>query len=57
MRDALTAACTGGAWSAAVRTCMAAAPDHAGFQTCEQQLTDDQRKALDQAARGGSDSP
>jgi hypothetical protein len=31
---------------------MVAAPDHAALQACEQQLTDDQRKALDRAARG-----
>lgn len=55
MRDALAIACSDGAWSAAVRTCMAAATDHAAFQACEQQLTDDQRKALDRAALGPAD--
>jgi hypothetical protein len=50
MRDQLALACTEGAWSGAVRTCMANAQDHAAFQACEQQLTDDQRKALDRAA-------
>lgn len=52
MRDSLAIACSDGAWSPAVRTCMVAAPDHAAFQACEQQLTDDQRKALDHAADG-----
>jgi hypothetical protein len=52
MRDALAIACHDGAWSAAVRTCMVAAQDHAAMQACEQQLTDDQRRALDRAARG-----
>ena len=55
MRDALAIACSDGAWSAAVRTCMTAAATHAAFQACEQQLTDDQRKALDRAALGESD--
>jgi hypothetical protein len=50
MRDQLANACNDGAWSGAVRTCMAGAADHAAFQACEQQLTNDQRKALDQAA-------
>jgi hypothetical protein len=31
---------------------MVSAPDHAAFQACEHQLTDDQRKALDHAADG-----
>ena len=52
LRDSLAIACSDGKWSAAVRTCMVAAPDHAAFQTCEKQLTDDQRKALDLAADG-----
>ncbi|HET9992339.1 MAG TPA: hypothetical protein VFQ65_27595 [Kofleriaceae bacterium] len=52
MRDSLAIACSDGAWSAAVRTCMVAAPNHAAFQACEQQLTNDQRKALDHAADG-----
>ena len=50
MRDALSQACTDGAWSAQVRDCIVNARDHAAFQACEQQLTDDQRKALDRAA-------
>lgn len=56
MRDALTAACADGGWSAAARNCMAAAVDHAAFQTCQQQLTDDQRRALDLAAQGKTPS-
>ena len=52
MRDSLAIACSDGAWSPAVRTCMVGAPDHAAFQACEHQLTDDQRKALDRAADG-----
>ena len=52
MRDALVVACDDGKWSDAVRTCMAAATDHVALQACEQQLTDDQRRALDGASRG-----
>ena len=52
MRDALAIACHDGAWSEAVRRCMVAAQDHAGLQACERDLTDDQRAALDRAARG-----
>lgn len=55
MRDSLAIACSDGAWSAAVRTCMANAADHAAFQACESQLTDDQHKALDRAALGESE--
>lgn len=47
MRDALKDACKDGAWSADVRTCMVSARDHAAMQACEQNLTDDQRAALD----------
>ena len=57
LQDALTHACEGGAWSPAVRDCMVQAPDHAAFQACEQQLTDDQRRALDLAARGETPAP
>lgn len=53
MRDALVQSCTDGAWPASVRNCMAAAPDHVAFQACQQQLTDEQRRALDEASRGG----
>lgn len=51
MRDALTGACTDSKWSAAARNCMANAADHVAFQACQQQLTDEQRRTLDQAAR------
>ena|SRR6185312_16719234 len=57
LQNALTRACSDGAWSAAIRNCMVQAPDHAAFQLCEQKLTDDQRRALDQAARGETKSP
>jgi hypothetical protein len=57
MRDALATVCKDGAWSAAVRTCMAAATDHAGLQACEVQLTDDQRRGLDRAARSEASTP
>jgi hypothetical protein len=56
MRDALTQICTDGAWSAAVRNCMANAADHAAFAACQQQLTDDQRRGLDRASRGDTPS-
>lgn len=56
MRDALVAICTDGKWSAAVRNCMANAADHTAFQACQQQLTDDQRRALDTAAHGETTS-
>jgi hypothetical protein len=52
MRDSLTQLCTDGAWSRGVRECMVRAPDHAGLQACESQLTGDQRAALDHAQRG-----
>ena len=52
MRDALANACSDGGWSAAVRDCMAKAGDHAALQTCEEQLTDAQRRALHDAASG-----
>jgi hypothetical protein len=57
LRDALSQACREGAWSPAVRECMVQAPDHAAFQACARQLTDDQRRAFDQAARGETPSP
>jgi hypothetical protein len=56
MRDALVQACSDGGWAAPVRNCMASATDHAGMQACQQQLTDDQRRALDRAARGETTS-
>lgn len=52
MRDAIVHACTESRWSAAVRTCLVQASDHAAFEACEQQLTDAQRADLDRAARG-----
>ena len=57
LRDALGQACREGGWSPAVRECMVQAPDHAAFQACAQRLTDDQRRAFDQAARGETPSP
>ena len=57
LQQALTRACEGGAWSPAVRDCMVQARDHAAFQACELQLTDDQRRALDLAARGVTPTP
>ena len=57
MRDALAHACTEGKWSAATRACLVHANDHADFETCEQQLTDEQRRDLDRATRGLPESP
>jgi hypothetical protein len=57
MRDALAAACTDGNWSAALRKCLVRANDHGDFETCEQQLTDEQRRDLDRATRGTAGSP
>ena len=57
MRDSLAQACADGRWSADVRSCLVAASDHVGFETCEQQLTDDQRRDLDRANRGATRSP
>jgi hypothetical protein len=54
MRDALAQACTEGKWSAAVRTCLVEAGDHAGFESCQRQLSDEQRRDLDRANRGTS---
>jgi len=52
LRDTLQQACEDGAWSAAIRDCMILAPDHAALQTCERDLTEDQQRGLDRAARG-----
>jgi hypothetical protein len=52
MRDSLTQICSDGAWSAPARDCMANAVDHQAFQTCQQHLSDDQRRGL--AARGAA---
>jgi hypothetical protein len=57
MRDALAHACTEGKWSAATRACLVRANDHAAFEICEQQLTDEQRHDLDSATRGTHESP
>jgi hypothetical protein len=57
MRDSLAHACTAGRWSAATRSCLVAANDRVAFEACEQQLTDEQRRDLDRATRGISDSP
>jgi hypothetical protein len=54
MRDALAQACTEGRWSPTVRDCLVAAGDHAAFEACEQQLTDEQRRDLDRANRGSA---
>lgn len=48
MRDALTQICTDGKWSTQVRNCMVSAGDHLALQACQQHLTDEQRRALDQ---------
>jgi hypothetical protein len=52
MRDALTQICTDGKWSTQVRNCMVSAGDHLALQACQQHLTDEQRRALDQATTG-----
>lgn len=52
MRDALATACADTQWSERVRRCLHAAADHVGFETCQQELTEPQRRALDRAARG-----
>jgi hypothetical protein len=54
MRDALAQACLEGKWSETTRGCLVRANDHVGFETCEQQLTDEQRRDLD---RGFSSRP
>ena len=52
MRDTLQQACEDGAWSDAIRDCMVRAPDHVALQACERDLTEDQQRGLDRAARG-----
>ena len=49
MRDSLVNACTDTKWSDAVRRCLVDASDHLAFETCQQQLTDAQRQALEKA--------
>lgn len=55
MRDSLATACTDTQWSEQVRRCLHAAGDHVGFETCQQGLTEAQRRALDRAARNETD--
>ena len=57
MRDSLLHTCTETKWSREVRTCLVGAADHVAFQTCQAQLTDAQRAALDRSALGKPDSP
>ncbi len=57
MRDSLVQACSDGRWGAGVRQCLVQASDHAGFETCEQQLTDEQRRDLERATRGAPETP
>jgi hypothetical protein len=52
MRDSIVFVCTETKWTAAVRTCLVDAKDHAAFEACEQQLTDAQRKDLVRASLG-----
>jgi hypothetical protein len=57
MRDSLDRACTEGRWAAATRKCLVQARDHVGFEACQQQLTDEQRRDLDRATRGTAETP
>lgn len=57
MRDSLAAACAASQWTEQVRRCLHAAVDHAAFETCQQGLTEAQRRALDRAARGEAEAP
>ena len=57
MRDALAQACTDGKWSPATRKCLVHANDHPGFEACEQQLSDEQRRYLDRSTRGTLETP
>jgi hypothetical protein len=56
MRDALAGACTDSHWSAQVRRCLHAAADHTAFAACQRDLTDAQRRDLDRAARGATET-
>lgn len=56
MRDSLTQACSDGKWSTQVRNCMVSAGDHVALQTCQQHLTDEQRRALDRTTTGKTTS-
>jgi hypothetical protein len=53
MRDALAQVCNAGKWSESTRRCLVRANDHIGFEACEQQLTDEQRRDLDRGLSGG----
>jgi hypothetical protein len=57
LRDALDELCTRGAWSAEARACLARADDRVATEACERLLTEEQRAALDDAARGQTTSP
>lgn len=57
MRDSLAHACADTRWSEAVRRCLGTAVDHLAFETCQQQLTEEQRRALERSARGEPVSP
>lgn len=52
MRDSIATACTDTQWTEQVRRCLHAANDHVGFETCQRELTENQRRALDRGARG-----
>jgi hypothetical protein len=52
MRDALAQACSAGKWSESIRRCLVRANDHGGLETCELQLTDEQRRDLDRGLSG-----
>ena len=54
LRDTLAQACADGHWSGATRKCLVQASDHVSFETCEHQLTDEQRRDLDRANRGST---
>ena len=52
MRDSIVQVCSESNWTGAVRRCLVDANDHVAFETCEQQLSDVQRRALDRSAQG-----
>ncbi|MEJ7603682.1 MAG: hypothetical protein WKG01_37690 [Kofleriaceae bacterium] len=57
MRDSLLHACTETGWTREARACLVAAPDHVAFQSCQAQLTEAQRAALDRSALGNTAPP
>ena len=57
MRDSLATACADSQWTEQVRRCLHGAGDHVSFETCQQALTEAQRRALDRAARSEPDPP